>query len=235
MADSLQIFTLGLLEIHVNGHPLPDFPTRKVEALLIYLACTAKAQSREHLADLLWDERGHEQALTNLRASLSRLNQQLSEFLQVSRQSIAIHPDANIWLDVRTFTRGLTALNAGGRIRSHRTAEELEHLVSLYRGDFLEGFNLSNSSGFEDWTGEQRRILSNKLIQGLSQLVDYYLESGDYARGISHVLRILQIDVLYEAAHRQYMRLLVQSGQRSAALAQYQTCRQILADELNAE
>ena len=36
-----------------------------------------------------------------------------------------------------------------------------------------------------------------------------------------------------EEAHRRLMRLLAGSGQRSAALAQYETCRRLLADELN--
>jgi hypothetical protein len=43
------------------------------------------------------------------------------------------------------------------------------------------------------------------------------------------------MDPLREAGHRQLMRLLAQSGQRSAALAQFEACRRQLADELNVE
>ena len=39
----------------------------------------------------------------------------------------------------------------------------------------------------------------------------------------------------WESAHRQTMRLLAQSGQRDAALAQYQACRRLLAEELAAK
>jgi len=38
-----------------------------------------------------------------------------------------------------------------------------------------------------------------------------------------------------EEAHRQLMRILAHSGQRSAALAQYKVCRRILAEELGVE
>ncbi len=51
----------------------------------------------------------------------------------------------------------------------------------------------------------------------------------DYAR------RILQLEPWREEAHRQLMLLLAQSGQRSAALAQYELCRQALRSELNVE
>ncbi len=45
--------------------------------------------------------------------------------------------------------------------------------------------------------------------------------------------RLLQLDALHEPTHRQLMRLLAQTGQRSAALTQYETCRHLLATELN--
>ncbi|MEZ4617355.1 MAG: BTAD domain-containing putative transcriptional regulator [Caldilineaceae bacterium] len=43
--------------------------------------------------------------------------------------------------------------------------------------------------------------------------------------------RLLQLDPLHEATHRQLMRLLAQSDQRSAALT-HETCRHLLATEL---
>ncbi|MEZ4617363.1 MAG: BTAD domain-containing putative transcriptional regulator [Caldilineaceae bacterium] len=46
-------------------------------------------------------------------------------------------------------------------------------------------------------------------------------------------LRLLHLDPYHEPTHRQLMRLLAQSGQRSAALAQYESCRHLLATELD--
>src|SRR5215471_1934056 len=78
MNDSLEISTLGRLAIRRNGMMMADFSTRKVEALLVYLACTGRPHSREQLAELLWDDRPQAQSLTNLRATLSRLNGQVA-------------------------------------------------------------------------------------------------------------------------------------------------------------
>ena len=44
--------------------------------------------------------------------------------------------------------------------------------------------------------------------------------------------RWLALDPLHEPAHRQLMSLYEISGQRAAALRQYETCRQTLSDEL---
>ena len=54
-------------------------------------------------------------------------------------------------------------------------------------------------------------------------------------QAMAHVRRILQLDPWREEAHRQLMWLLARSGQRSAALAQYELCRQALLSELNVE
>jgi DNA-binding SARP family transcriptional activator len=62
MRNELEIYTLGGLRLLWDDEPIPDLGSRKAEALLVYLACTGRAQSREVLADLLWDDRSQSQA-----------------------------------------------------------------------------------------------------------------------------------------------------------------------------
>jgi DNA-binding SARP family transcriptional activator len=45
---------------------------------------------------------------------------------------------------------------------------------------------------------------------------------------MEHAARLLELDPLMEAGHRQMMRLLAGSGQRTAALAQYESCQALL-------
>src|SRR5262249_29698712 len=47
--------------------------------------------------------------------------------------------------------------------------------------------------------------------------------------------RLLQLEPWSEPAHRLHMQLLAHSGRRVDALAQYERCRQILAEELGVE
>jgi predicted ATPase/DNA-binding SARP family transcriptional activator len=222
MNDSLEISTLGRLEILRNGVKVRDFPTRKVEALLVYLACTGRAHSREQLAEFLWDDR----------ATLSRLNEQLAPFLLSTRKTVAIRQEEQVWVDAVELQ---TALKANKLPLSNSSANRLERFLTLYKGDFLAGFYINESQGFEEWLRTERERLRVAVIEALSQLVTFYLERANFDMGVVHAARLLELDPLREDAHRQMMMLLASKGQRNAALSQYDTCNRILAEELDIE
>ena len=232
MNDSLEVLTLGKLQIYRSGLPLADFPTRKVEALLVYLACTGRSFPREQLAELLWDDRTQAQSLTNLRATLSRLNGQVAPFLLVNRKDVSIQPLAKVWVD--SVELGV-ALQLTKRPLSMSTAKRLEQALTLYKGDFLDGFSLKESRGFEDWQLAERERLRVGVMEALSQLVTFYLEQGRFEAGLAHATRLLELDPLREETHRHMMIVLAGSGQRSAALAHYDACRRILAEAFGVE
>jgi len=105
-------------------------------------------------------------------------------------------------------------------------------MAALYRGDFLAQFFLSDSDVFEEWALLQREHLHRQAVGSLSHLAGYYEWRGDYEQARRYVWRQVELEPWREEAHRQLMRLLALGGQRSAALAQYETCRRILAEEL---
>jgi predicted ATPase/DNA-binding SARP family transcriptional activator/DNA-binding CsgD family transcriptional regulator len=232
MNDSLEVFTLGKLQIRRCGLPLADFPTRKVEALLVYLACTGRSFPREQLAELLWDDRTQAQSLTNLRSTLSRLNEQVAPFLQITRKDVSIQPLAKVWVDSVELS---TTLQSTKRPLSMSTAKRLEQALTLYQGDFLAGFYISESRGFEDWQLAERERLRVEVMEALSQLVTFSLEQGRLDAGLAHASRLLELDPLREDMHRHMMIVLAGSGQRSAALAHYDACRRILAAAFGVE
>ncbi len=79
------------------------FETRTVEALLVYLVCQGRPLGRDVMAELLWPERTQHQAHANLRMALHRLRQQLDPYFLVTRQHVALNPDAGLGLDVGHF------------------------------------------------------------------------------------------------------------------------------------
>ncbi|MCL4299121.1 MAG: AAA family ATPase [Anaerolineae bacterium] len=233
----LEISLLGGLTIKRGGLPAPALASRKAEALLVYLLCTGRPHAREVLADLLWDDRSQSQALANLRVLLSSLRQALGPYVSITRQTVAFNRDSPCWLDVAELEQGIAAARAQrqGEILSAEAAVQLAQALALYRGDFLLGFYLRASQGFEEWLVTERERLRLKVIEAFYDLIAAYLNLGEYRAGIEQAKRLLQLDPLQEEGHRQLMRLLVYSGQRNAALAQYDTCRRILADELGVE
>ena len=108
----------------------------------------------------------------------------------------------------------------------------LKQATTLYQGDFLDGFYLDNSPAFEQWALLERERLRTLALAAWQQLIEQKRDDGQLSAAISSAQRLLQLDPLHEPTHRRLMRMLTQTGQRSAALAQYETCRRLLTTEL---
>jgi predicted ATPase/DNA-binding SARP family transcriptional activator len=233
MDGLLEIFTLGGLAIRRGAVPVTGFELHKEEALLVYLACTRRAQPREALAELLFAERFQAQALSNLRVVLAGLRKRLNPYLLTNRQTLAFEWSQPAWLDVAVLDQCLgTAGHSLADAPSPAVAAQLEKGLALYQGDFLAGFYVRDCPGFEDWVRQERERLRQQVIEALHTLVNAYLADRAYAAGIKQATRLLALDPLREEAHQQLMTLLARTGQRSEALAQYETCRGLLETEL---
>jgi DNA-binding SARP family transcriptional activator len=181
--------------------------------------------SRESLATLFWPEYDQDRALKNLRRILWSLNQSLPEgLLVIKRDSLGLVDDHSVWIDVNQFMN-LTSIGdtlphpalANGLI----LIPGLEKAASLYRGDFLAGFNLPDCPEFDDWQFFRRERLRNKAAQIFERLGQAYSEQQNWERAIEYARRWVSLDRLHEPAQRGLIRLYAQANQRSAALRQY--------------
>jgi predicted ATPase len=148
----------------------------------------------------------------------------------VTRQAIQFNRGSDYWLDVAAF-RVLLGEQEPVRLGS----AALEEGVALYRGHFLEGFGVGDSPAFEDWMLLVRERLQGQVLFALARLSQHYEGQGDLERAWDRAARRVELAPWEEQAHRQLMRLLAQSGRRAAALAQYETCRRTLRQELDVE
>ncbi|MCL4267132.1 MAG: tetratricopeptide repeat protein [Anaerolineae bacterium] len=232
----LRIQLLGTPSVFIGQEPVAGFVSNKAPALLFYLAATGRSCTREMLASLLWGESTEDKARKNLRDVVFNLRPIVGDYLLISRQTIVFNQEAAHEVDVVRFTNILKEL---GNIRSSQLSPAsmilLRDAVELYRGDFLEGFHVSQAPDFETWLLEERRRLQELAVQSLHTLTEYLTQQGNTALGIKYASRLLALDPWREETHRQLMQLLVWSGQRSAALAQYETCRRLLKENLKVE
>jgi len=232
----LAIFALGPLRIELDGQPIST-SRHKALALLLYLVLNPEKRSREVLSAFLWPDYEQEKAFAYLRRTLWELNSLLGEgWLKADRDQIGLTPQANVFIDVSEFQAHLAAL----RHHNHPTStvfcqECLAHLRTatlLYRGDFLAGFSLRDSPGFEDWQffqAEELRQAYSSILQRLSNLL---YQQGNFTDSSMFAQRWLALDNLNEEAHRLMMKLYNRSGQRHLALRQYQECQRVLQMEL---
>lgn len=240
----LSLSVLGSLQVLIDGTPVTTLESGKVCALLAYLAVEAdRPHRRETLVGLLWPDCPEQTARHNLRQALYNLRQAIGDhsarvpYLLISRDAIQFNQASDYSLDLAQFNMYYAKgknLSQGSEDSSMRAAY-LEEMVKLYRGEFLQQFFLEDSAEFEQWTLVQRENLHQRVFDAFSFLANYYEQHGDFQAMRRHASRQLELDPWREEAHCQMMRALALDGQRSAALAQYETCRRILAEELGVE
>ena len=228
MPRYLRLKLLGNAEVWQDERLVTGFRSTKAQALLYYLAVTAKPHIRPALAGLLWADIPESRARNNLSRTLTNLRRLVGPHLSITRSTIAFQQDDACWLDVAEFQAGAKDLTA---------IDRLQTAIDLYQGDFLDGFYVSQAPLFEAWVLGERTHLRELALQALHRLSDYYIAQGqsDRPAALAYTQRLLALEPWWEEAHRQLMRLLAEEGQRSAALVQYETCRRVLAAELGVE
>ncbi|MCE7985517.1 MAG: hypothetical protein DYG89_30450 [Caldilinea sp. CFX5] len=201
----------------------------KAVALFLYLAITGRPQHRDQLADLLWSEFNNQQARNNLRYLLPEVRKGLGDYLVITSQTIAFDRSRPHQLDTDDFVQALT--RAPETVATSALQTALDH----YQAEFLAGFRVRNAPVFEQWLTAQQELYHRLAIQGLYQLMERYYQQGDYRAGLAAGQRLLSLEPWHEAGHRLQMTLLACTGQRGAALNQYQQLTQLLAAELAVE
>lgn len=241
----LSLSLLGPPEVTLDGRPANGFGYNKVRALLNYLAVeSGRAHPRDALVGLLWPDQPDKAARTNLRQALATLREALGDsttsppFLLPTRDTVQFNPASDHDLDVATFATCLAVCRSHphrGADRCRACVARMEKAVALYRGDFLAHFSLPDSASFEEWILLKRERLRQGALEMLTHLVVHYERRGEYETTQHYIRHQIELDPWREEAHLQLMRLLAMSGQRSAALAQYENCRRALTDGLGVE
>lgn len=233
----LQFF--GPFQATVNGEPVVAFQSNKARALLAYLAVeSAQRQLRTTLAGLFWPDYPEKYARDNLRHALTNLRKLLQNdvasppFLLTDVHSVQFNPQSSHRLDVAEFTQALTRDGKGATEPTPNAIATLEQAVARYQGPFLQGFFLDDCSTFEEWLLLTRERLHHQMLTVLARLTEHFGGTQAYDQAEHYARQLVALDNLQEAAHCRLMRLLAVRGQRSAALQQYEQCRQLLATEL---
>lgn len=241
----LSLTLLGGFEVRLDEEPVTTFEYDKVRALLAFLAVeAAHPHRRDMLAGLLWPERPECNARQNLSQTLFTLRRAIGDrtatppFLLITPKTLQFNPASDYALDATGFTDLLAACKAHDHDQLEAGApcmERYQQAITLYRGGFLAGFSLSDSAAFEEWSLLNRERLHRLAVETLRHLVHYFQSRGELEEALEYAWQQVELDPWQEQAHRQVMWLLVLSGQREAALAQYETCRRLLLDELGIE
>ena len=184
-----------------------------------WLPCCGRIIRREARNNLRY-------ALYNLRQAIHDQESQ-SPLIITERGTIQFNPEKSAGIDVSCFTQLL--YRKKGESSDHG---KIEAAIRLYRGDFLEGFDLPDSLEFDEWITSKRAETRRMMVDALGMLADYYEKSGEYSEALIYARRQIEMEPWQEKGHRQLMRLLTFKGQPGAALAHYEQYLQHLQTEL---
>lgn len=186
-------------------------------ALLAYLAA-AKPRGfhrRDTLIALLWPEFDQQRARAALNRTLYELRRELGEDAVLSHGNEEVGLGPSVWCDVVAFDE---ALERGNRFAA----------LDLYRGDMLQGFYVPGVPEFERWVERERSRLRELAVQAALELSETLDDAVRWAR------RACEIDPDDERVLRRLLVTLDATGDRSAALREYEAFARTLAREYDA-
>ena len=239
----LSLYLLGEPRIERDGIEVKT-DRRPATALLAYLAVTRRRHRRDVLIRLLWPGHSDTSAKTTpkerLRQSLSNIRSPrkagLKAWIYVDRDTIGLNPDAEIWLDVDRFRKHLTQCDTHGHTASAVCPEciiPLTDAVSLYRGDFMSGFDLKeeDNENFYNWRISLEDELRGEMADALEKLVRGHSAQGRLMLATHYAERWLKLDPSARQPHEQLMRLYAWSDRLSDVHLQYEKYEKILRRE----
>ena len=149
---ALDIRLLGPLRVARDGEALALPASRKVRALIAYLAMAPAAVTRATLCELLWDIPNDPRG--ELRWSLSKVR----SVVDAGGGSRVLTCDGGIRLDLSDCL--VDAIEVARAARSGIDKLDLaqqRRLVAQFGGEFLEGLEIDRQPAFNAWLTAQRR------------------------------------------------------------------------------
>jgi len=217
---SIRIYTLGRFGLLVNDRAINqnDKSTNKPRELLrVLIAFGGREVNGSRIEEALWPDAEGDAAHRALITNLQRLRKLLGIDNAIQYNDGRLTLDTHYcWVDAWAFERGLSATRP----------EQAEQILSLYKGNFLQG------EGESWWLLSTRERLRGKYLQYLGELGQSLAEHGQWQGLIDLYNRGLQIDDVHELFYQGLMHAHQQLGQTGDAIRVYQQCKKKLKTEL---
>jgi DNA-binding SARP family transcriptional activator len=208
----------GGIRLRLLGEPKLDLGTdafsleRKDAALLALLAIDG-ATARGKAAALLWPDVDDDAARNNLRQRLHRLRRRAGR-------------------DVALTTADVLRLADGVSHDLSGAAELLAQDAGTVTGELLGSLDYADCEQLDEWLQAAREQWRATRRNALAEIASKLEREGHIALALQYGERLLGDDPLREHTHRQLMRLHYLRGDRAAALAGFERCRELLKREL---
>lgn len=239
----LKAYLFGKPEILANGIKIPDteWKTKKVKGFLEYLLLgSGSTISREILAEIFWPGSDSKSAVASQRTALYYLRKILSKydvevandnaFIYETPEGLQIRKNDALELDIHEFLRldnELSLLTGRASQIEQKQADILERMISVYRGDLLEG------SDYGDLVLHERERFKSIYIEACQKLSAIYIRRGELRQAEEILRRALAAESYNENLCLELLKLYILQGRRSKAVKVYYSFKKRLEQELD--
>jgi len=220
----LSVRLLGKLTIARDGVPVTLPSSRKLRALLAYLALAPHPVSRSRLCELLWDVPNDPRG--ELRWCLSKLRAVLDEpglhRIETEGDTVAL----------RLGDASVDAVEAAAAVAEGIETlglDRLRALAQLFAGDFLDGLELDRSPHFGSWLTAQRRRFSACHVAVLEHIIGLLPRGADEAG--AYIDKWLELAPFDGRAHVALLENLARRGQIGAGEEHLATAAELFHSE----
>jgi two-component SAPR family response regulator len=224
----MSIQALGKMQVKFNDRiiTIADWQTQTARDLFFFLLARQDGITKEAVGEVFWLESSPAELKMRFKNTIYRLR-------HAAGKDVIIFQDDNYRFntafdyeyDVEAFFKEIyhaeLATDRQQKINSYQAA------LKYYQGPYLP-------EGDDTWILSERQKIYNIYVNALLKLTIIYLEGKEYDQALILCQRILGEDPCMEDAHRLAMRIYAAMGNRAAIARQYEYCRQVLSEELNA-
>jgi pentatricopeptide repeat protein len=215
MANTLEARFLGAPVIRKNGREI-FFPYNKVNALVYYIL-VKRTVMRDELSGILWGDKSDAVARKNLRNAIYETKKLLGSdiFISPRKAIIKMNPDVQVKVDVYDFE------------------EDPANHLSLYQGNFLQGFYIKDSPDYESWYLNERDRLEGLYIDALFQKLKEAVATRNMAKVSRYGRQLIAHNPYDESIYLLLLRTYCEQGNMHQALDLYDEMKKLFREELH--
>jgi DNA-binding SARP family transcriptional activator len=231
----MRVEVLGPLRVLVRGGELTprSFRGSKPKQILeILVAERGRSVSKERLADLLWGDEVPRSYVATLEAYVSVLRQVLDpggrpreSVVLTERGAYRLELD-RVELDVDDFDR---LVREAGQAAPTAALDRLQAALLLVRGQAFE------DEPYAEWAQAMRDVYLQRRVQALIDAGRLSLLTGDASCALAMAEQAVALSPLAEPAYQVLMTAAYSLWRQDEALAAFDRCRRLLAEELGAD
>ena len=234
-----RVYVTGRVEIE-SGEKLvreQQFPGRQGRIIFAYLVCHwQRAVTREELADALWPESLPGSWEAALHALVSKLRGLLKgvvgpEAINLTSAfgSYYLHVGTDVWIDREAAAEAIDEAEGLLRAGDIKGAWPLSNIAAITaRRPFLAGED-------GEWISRERVNLHNILVRALDCLTEIWIANGERSLALAAARESVALEPFRETGYQRLIRVHAALGNRAEALRVYESCRELLVNELGTD